>query len=244
MLDGSGIHLPLKFWLVVTRLGEAQLLLPTALALGAWLALSGERRAAVVWLTLFGLAFGVTTASKIAFLGWGVGIPRLNFTGFSGHAMHAAAVLPLLLRCATAARGSRLQVFAVTLGYALAVLVAVSRNVIGAHSLSETVAGFALGGAASALTIAWHVIPPRPLPRWMLGVLLAAQLINPVALPSVDTHDVVTMVALAAAGHERPYTRGMMRKRGDCWVPDWTTGRGRTCSSAEVRDPAARLAGP
>lgn len=230
MLGGSGIHLPLEFWQVVTRLGEAQLLLPTALALGAWLALSGERRAAIVWMTLFGLAFGITTATKIAFIGWGVGIPRLNFTGVSGHAMHAAAVLPLLLRCATAVSAPRVQTLALTLGYALAVLVAMSRIVLGAHSLSESLAGIALGGAASALTIALHVIPPRPLPRWLLAVLLAAQFINPFAAPSLRTHDLVTSVALAVSGHERPYTRGMLRKRGDCWVPDWTAGAGRSCT--------------
>ena len=70
MLGASGSYLPWEFWLVVTRLGEAQLALPTALALAAWLAMTGERRAAAVWLTLFGLAFGLTTASKIAFIGW------------------------------------------------------------------------------------------------------------------------------------------------------------------------------
>ncbi len=230
MLGGSGFRLPLEFWQVVTRLGEAQLLLPTALALGAWLALSGERRAAWVWMALFSLAFGVTTASKIAFIGWGVGIPRLNFTGFSGHAMHAAAVLPLLLRCATSASTPRVRVLALALGFALAALVAMSRMVLGAHSLSESLAGFALGGAASGLTIALHVIPPRSLPGWLLAVLLGAQFINPLAAPSLRTHDLVTSVALAASGHERPYTRGMLRKRGDCWIPDWTTGRGRSCS--------------
>jgi membrane-associated phospholipid phosphatase len=230
MLSGSAIRLPWEFWQVVTRLGEAQMLLPTALALGAWLALSGERRAAVVWTTLFGLAFGLTTASKIAFIGWGVGIPRLNFTGVSGHAMHAAAVLPLLARCATAASAPRVQGLALAVGYGLAALVAMSRIVIGAHSLSESVAGFALGGAASALTIALHVIPMRPLPHWLLAVLMAALLINPFAAPSLPTHGIVTRLALAVSGHEQPYTRAMLRKRGDCWIPDWTTGRGWSCS--------------
>jgi hypothetical protein len=230
MLGGSGIHLPLDFWQIVTRLGEAQMLLPTALALGAWLALSGGRRAAIVWMTLFGLAFGLTTASKVAFIGWGVGIPRLNFTGVSGHAMHAAAVLPLLLRCATSASAPRVQGLALAFGYALAALVAMSRIVIGAHSLSESVAGFALGGAAAALTIALHVIPPRPLPRWLLAVLLAALLANPFAAPSLPTHGMVTRLALAVSGHEQPYTRAMLRKRGDCWIPDWTAGAGWSCS--------------
>lgn len=223
--------LPWGFWIVVTRFGEAQLLLPTALVLGGWLAAAGARRSAVLWLGLFGLAFTLTTASKVAFIGWGVGIPRVNLTGISGHAMHAAAVLPLLLRCLAGTTGGRaLRVAAVMLGLALAALVALSRVVIGAHSASESIAGFVLGAAASSLTLALAAIPPRPVPRWLLALLLAAQLLNPVAAPSLRTHDLVTRVALWVSGHDRPYTRQMLRQRGDCWVPDWTTGPGRSCS--------------
>lgn len=224
------LGLPWEFWLVVTRLGEAQVMLPTALALGAWFALAGERRAAVAWMGCFGLAFGITSATKIAFIGWGVGIPRLNFTGVSGHAMHAAAVLPMLLRCAAAGGPRALRAAAVALGLALAALVAASRVVIGAHSASESLAGLALGAGATGLALASGAIPARPLPHWFLGALLAAHLLNPVAAPSLRTHDLVTRVALAVSGHERPYTRQMLRKRGDCWVPDWTTGPGRSCS--------------
>jgi membrane-associated phospholipid phosphatase len=229
MLFTIASHLPLDFWNFVNRLGEAQLLLPTALALAGWLALTGERRAAAVWLTLFGLAFGLTMASKIAFIGWGVGSAWLNFTGVSGHAMHSAAVLPLLLRCAAGARPPGVRVLALALGLALAALIAVSRVVIGAHSMSESVAGFALGSAASMLTVALHAVPARPLPHWLLAVLLAAQLLNPFAAPILPTHGMVTQLALAVSGHDRPYTRAMLHQRGDCWVPDWTTARGRSC---------------
>ena len=230
MLGASGSYLPWEFWLVVTRLGEAQLALPTALALAAWLAMTGERRAAAVWLTLFGLAFGLTTASKIAFIGWGVGSARWNFTGVSGHAMHAAAVLPLLLRCATGAQPRSVRALALALGLAVAALVAASRVVLGAHSASEALAGLVLGAAASMLTVALHAVPARPLPHWLLALLLGAQLLNPFALPTLPTHDVVTRLALAVSGHEHPYTRALLRRRGDCWVPDWTSGHGRTCS--------------
>lgn len=214
--------LPWGFWEFVTRFGEAQLLTPTALALGVWLAWTGAGRSASLWLALFGFAFALTTATKIAFIGWGVGIPRLNFTGISGHAMHAAAVLPVLLHSLAASRGSASRGAAVAAGYAVAALVALSRFVIGAHSPSESVIGFALGGAASALTLSLAHLPARALPHTLGVALLAAQLINPLAAPSVRTHDIVTRVALAVSGHERPYTRGMLRKRGDCWVPDRT----------------------
>ena len=231
MLAASAPHLSWEFWLVVTRLGEAQLLFPTALALAAWFAMAGERRAATLWLGLFGLAFGLTTASKVAFIGWGVGIPRLNFTGFSGHAMHSAAVLPLLLRCAMVGHSRPVQALAVAAGLIVAAVVATSRVVIGAHSVSESIAGFALGAAASLLTVALHATPSRPIPHWLLAVLLAAQLLNPLAAPSLGTHGMVTHLALAVSGHDRPYSRAMLRQRGDCWVPDWSaTSAGRSCS--------------
>jgi len=204
---------PPGFWPVVTRLGEAQLMLPSGLALVAWLAWSGERRAAALWLSLLVVAVLLTTASKVAFIGWGIGVPSLNFTGFSGHAMHAAAVFPLLLRCLSASSSRTTRWFAVALGYSLAALVAVSRAVIGAHSPSESLAGFLLGSAASALALGFGTVPQQHLPRWLLALLVAAQLVNPAAAPSLPTHDMVTRLALNLSGHERPYTRGMMLRR-------------------------------
>lgn len=214
-------------WQVVTRLGETQLLFPTAVALGAWLAIAGERFSAWLWLSLFALAFSVTMATKVAFIGWGIGVPRLNMTGFSGHAMHAAAVFPVLLRCLTSARAAPVQWIAVAAGFAIAALVAVSRYAIGAHSASESVAGFVVGSVASALTLAWAEIPHRPLPRWLFAVLIAAQLLNPVAAPTLPTHGMVTRVALGLSGYDKPYPRAWLKTRGDCWVP---RARGPSCS--------------
>ncbi len=228
-----GLHalaIPWGFWTVVTRLGEAQLLLPTALAIGGWFAMAGERRSARLWLSLFALAFCLTTASKIAFIGWGLGIARLNFTGVSGHAMHAAAVLPLLMRCLTAGRQRPIQWLAVAAGVALAALVALSRTVIGAHSASESIAGFALGCAAAGSALALANVPHRPLPRWLLAALLAAQLLNPVAAPSLPTHDMVTRLALWVSGHERPYTRSILRQQGKCYGPSPARAPGPSCS--------------
>jgi hypothetical protein len=122
-------------------------------------------------------------------------------------------VFPLLLRCFAASHGRPAQHIAVALGYAVAALVAVSRVVVGAHSPSESLAGFALGGAASASALAFARLPRQHLPRWLLAALVAAQLVNPAAMPSLPTHDMVTRLALSMSGHERPYTRGMMLRR-------------------------------
>jgi hypothetical protein len=188
---------------------------------------------------LLALAIALTIASKIAFIGWGIGVASLNFTGFSGHAMYAAAVFPLLLRCIAAPGARPLQQAAVALGYGMAVLVAVSRCAIGAHSPSEAIAGFALGAAASALALALGPVPQRQLPRWLLALLIGAQLVNPAAVPSMPTHDIVTRLALEVSGHERPYTRSMMLRREH---ERRKALQAATLGQSAVRSPPARAA--
>lgn len=198
------------WWDLITRFGESQLLVPTLLLLAAWLAWLGRRRSAMLWLGLVLFTTALTTATKVAFIGWGIGSASLNFTGISGHAMFAAAVLPLLMHCLAASHGARAQAVFVSAGYAAAALVACSRVAIHAHSESEVVIGFLLGGAASALAMHAAPAPRSHLPRGLLAVLLAAYLVNPVALPSMPTHDMVTRFALWVSGHDKPYTRRMM----------------------------------
>src|ERR1700748_3192602 len=102
------------FWFAVTRLGESQILLPAFLAGTAWLAFARPawargrladtvhghahpaRSTAWRWLAGVVAATAVTTASKIAFLGFGFGSAAIDFTGFSGHSMYATAILPVL----------------------------------------------------------------------------------------------------------------------------------------------------
>lgn len=202
--------LPAEFWYFLTRLGEMQLMLPIGLALVAWLAWAGEGRRAALWLTMLVLAVGITAASKIAFIGWGIGSARLNFTGFSGHAMHAAAVIPLLLGCVAAGFPRWARLGAVVFALALAALVALSRVVIGAHSPSEAVLGFLLGALASTLALTLGDPPHSHLPRWLLATVLAALALNASAVPTLPTHGMVTRLALELSGRDKPYTRHMM----------------------------------
>lgn len=197
-----------SFWPFVTRLGEAQILLPAALAIAAWLAWrGGAARTAGRWLVAIGAAAALTTATKLAFIGWGAGSAALDFTGVSGHAMFAAATLPVLLRALARPGGRWPPRSAVAAGFALAAVVAVSRVVVDAHSTSEVVAGFALGGAASGAVLAGAGFPPQPAPRW-LPLLLAGWLATtPAGAPPSRTHGWVTHWALALSGHAAPYTR-------------------------------------
>lgn len=204
---------PAWWWAHATRLGEAQILLPAmALALLWVLRQPGGGRLALAWLGATGVAVAVTTASKIAFIGYGIGIAALDFTGFSGHAMFAAALMPLLLRLAAGPRTRAGRAAVIGLGYALALAVAVSRVQVGAHSVSEVVAGFGLGALASAVALGAGRWPALPLARWMPGVLLIWLLLAVAGAPPSRTHGLVTQLALAISGRPQPYQRTDMHR--------------------------------
>lgn len=222
------------FWHAVTRLGEAQILLPACLAGLAWLALLARSRPAIesgtiggrvggaavarstlageaardtAWRWALGLLLGtaVVTASKVAFIGYGIGSATLDFTGFSGHSMYATAVLPVLAALVAGRAGA-------ACGFAVAGLVMVSRVVLHAHSWSE-VAGGAMIGTPIASVALGRMLAPRALlraPSW-LPLLLAAWLtLLPWRAPPSRTHDWVIQLSLQLSGRPFPYTRAQM----------------------------------
>ena len=84
-------------WLYVTRLGEAEIVLPVMLVSMGWLLRRpGHARLVARWSGLAAGAVLVTLATKVAFIGFGIGVAVIDFTGVSGHAMFAALVYPLL----------------------------------------------------------------------------------------------------------------------------------------------------
>jgi hypothetical protein len=199
----------------LTRLGEAQILLPAAL-LGMVSAGRAGWPAAWRWLVLIGAAAGLTLLSKLAFIGWGVGWAWADFTGVSGHTLFASAVLPPLALLLTMGRTRTARRALVVLAIAMAAAVGVSRVLLGAHSASEVVAGWALGGSAAAL--AWSELsqlvrrPDRPAHSWAaLAVLLWGVLAVGQAAPS-RSHERVTAMALYLSGRGAPYQRADLHR--------------------------------
>jgi len=201
------------FWMAVTRFGEAQILLPAFLAALLWLvAVRGPeaglahpgRAAAGRWAAGVAVATTVTTASKLAFIGWGYGVAALDFTGFSGHAMFSASLLPMLAALVLGRTGA-------LAGSLLAALVMVSRVHVGAHSWSEALSGAALGAAVAAYTVRpWlRAEGVRP-PLWLPLALLAWLTVLPLHAPPARTHEGVQRLALWLSGHPHPYTRHQM----------------------------------
>ncbi len=216
---GQEIHS--LFWLAVTRLGEAQILLPAFLAGALWLVLArpaGARRrlargdahahdhpargSAWRWVAGIVVVAGITTISKVAFLGFGLGIATLDFTGFSGHSMYATSILPVLAAIVAGRRGA-------VAGVLMAALITYSRIDLGAHSWSEAMSGMALGAAAAGWTLSDYLSHPGAVRApWWLPLLLGAWLtLLPMRAPPSRTHSLVVAVSLKLSGRSRPYTR-------------------------------------
>lgn len=200
-------------WSLVTRLGEAQILLPAMFVALLWLLVPARTpRTALWWLAGTAVVALITTATKVAFFGYGIGYAPLDFTGISGHAMFAAAVLPVLAGLLAGGTTTRWRMGAIGAGYLLAALIAYSRLRVGAHSQSEALAGLLLGSLASALALSAHRLPDRRPPLWLGAGLLLWMLSLPVGAPPSPTHGWVVRLSLAVSDRAEPYSRRAMHR--------------------------------
>ncbi|MBO9514612.1 MAG: phosphatase PAP2 family protein [Variovorax sp.] len=203
------------FWPAVTWFGDSGFLLPAALWIAAWLALPpATRPSAWRWVFLFGLGCSVILVSKLAFLGWGVGIAALNFTGFSGHTALSASIWPVACWLVVSRRDHFIRVAAATFGLVFAAIIGVSRLALDAHSGSEVAAGLALGAAVSGMFLWWQRGLPHPRLSWLLVVLSLA---SPALLQrpgtAAPTQGALEVIAMRLAGTDRVYTRADLLAR-------------------------------
>jgi membrane-associated phospholipid phosphatase len=199
--------LPLHLWLSITRFGGAGLTLPLAIVIALWLATGHSWRLAAGWLGLLSAAIGLVALSKIAFLGWGIGIRALDFTGISGHATLSSAVYPVAFFLVLLSARGPVRLAGIALGLAAGLTVGLSRVVLDAHSPSETIAGCALGAwvagtfsvmARNAKPGSWRALPVA------LSLMILAIALHDVRVP---TQHWITRIALHLSGHEHPFVR-------------------------------------
>lgn len=193
-----------SLWIHLSQLGDSRWLLP----LGLTLMLVAPAASAPLrwrWAVALAIAASLTLASKLAFLGWGVGLARLDFTGFSGHATMSAAIYPVVAYLSAHGRCRSPWGWAVA-GVVLAAAIAWSRLPLNAHSLSEVVGGWLLGTAASVAALsarpAAFTTPPRT-----LVLALCMGLLMPLTMPSVRTHDLVVRLATELSGRDSVFAR-------------------------------------
>lgn len=192
-------------WTMLLHLGDLHLTVPAAAAISATLAVLRAPRRALLWAAGFALALFAVGLSKMSYMLSGTGIAALRFKALSGHATGAAAVLPalfyLLVQLARASpaavrtrarrtgaddwRANWIEGAALMGGLACALLVALALVADRQHSLSEALAGFAVGASVSLGALAAGGPAPLRPPLaglYWIGVVcaLAAWLIHPI----------------------------------------------------------------
>lgn len=200
---------PWLTWTSLTYLGDSGLLLPAGLAIGIALLLTrGSRGLALRWALAFGLTGMAVLATKIAFIGWGIGNANIDFTGLSGHSALSAAFWPVAAWLASRNAPLTTRRVAIALGALLAVAIGVSRLMIHVHSGSEVLTGLMVGGAASAWFVAGTRQAPPGTPALSAAALavVAAMIVLQHGRPAPTTRLIETTV-VQLLGVSEPFTR-------------------------------------
>lgn len=198
----------MMIWWTISLLGSMAVMAPAGIVIAAWLVAGRRWRLALDWCLLFGAGMALVVATKVAFIGWGIGVGAVELAGFSGHAMRAGAIFPVAFYVALKNAGARWRQAGVALGVLCAVLVGISRLVLHVHSVSEVLTGGLLGLAVAGAFI-WRAraVDEVVLSRGLVMLSLCALLFTLRAEP-LPTEHWMTRLALFLSGHERPFTRG------------------------------------
>ncbi|MFD2367808.1 phosphatase PAP2 family protein [Pseudoduganella sp. GCM10020061] len=198
----------MEFWKLATALGGLSFAGPLAVLVAVLMAARGRISLALYWCLLFGSGMLIVVATKVAFLGWGIGIREWGMAGISGHAARAAAIFPVVCFLLFQDSGKkRVLNAAVVAGMAIGLLASWSRYEVRAHTVSESLFGFALGTAVALLFIQRALHEPRIQLRVVLLALCAALVLLKPEREPVDTEKWITVLAMKLAGHDRPYQR-------------------------------------
>jgi membrane-associated phospholipid phosphatase len=198
-------------WMALTHLGAAAAILPMVPAIGLGLWQEKRHSVATTWAVALFVGIVIVLVSKFAFIGWGLGIARLDFTGISGHTLLATAILPVV--CAWLPLPRAGSILATVLGVGLAVLVGWSRVVLGAHSWSEVVAGWGLGAMVSGIVV-YRMLGSRTIRCDLFGMrgLIVATLLVMLSMSqtmavTLPAHSLEVRIALALSGRDQPFSR-------------------------------------
>lgn len=202
-------------WQFISFFGDSTVLLPGAVLLFIILLIRANTRAvAWQWGMLFSITCIIVSVSKLAFMGWGLGIRSIDFTGFSGHSALSAAFWPVFLWLLAHRLAPGFKSISMLAGYSIALLVACSRLEIHAHSVSEVIAGALLGAAASALFL-WSV--PDNYAIRLSGASAGCMLFGILILLNcgfrAPTQSLLGHIAVAVGPLEKPFTRSDLHKQ-------------------------------
>jgi membrane-associated phospholipid phosphatase len=141
----------------LTDFADQAVILPLVLAVAVALAVQGWRRGALVWLLVVAGVFSATLVFKVMFLACSPLFGPIDIHSPSGHVAAATVVTGGLAAMLTRRRTSILPAAVLA-----AIVIGISRLVLGMHSLPEVVVG-AVIGLAGALALLRFAGPPPPL---------------------------------------------------------------------------------
>ncbi len=155
----------------LTNFADQAVVLPVVFAIVIVLAMQGWRRGALAWLAVVCVTFGLMLVLKLAFLACAPAVGPIDIHSPSGHVAAATVVCGGLAALLTRRRASILPVAIIA-----AVVIGMSRLVLGMHSLPEVVLGAVVGlaGAMALLTLAGPPPSLRPGRLFAVVVIVAA----------------------------------------------------------------------
>ena len=154
----------------LTDFADQAVILPLVLAVAVALAVQGWRRGALVWLVVVAGVFFATLTSKVMFLACSPLFGPIDVHSPSGHVAAATVVTGGLAAMFTRRRASILPAAVLA-----AIVIGVSRLVLGMHSLPEVVVGAMIGLAGAVALLRFAGTPPliRVAPLVLVVVVVA-----------------------------------------------------------------------
>jgi membrane-associated phospholipid phosphatase len=169
--------IPMRF---LTDFADQAVMLPVVLAIAVVLTLQGWRRGALVWLGVVGATFLTMLALKLVFLACPPVFGPTDIHSPSGHVAAATVVAGGLAALLSRRRTSILPVAVLA-----AVVIGISRLVLGFHSLPEVAVGAMVGLAGASALLALAGPPPTLQPgRLFAVVVIVAVLFHGLHLPA------------------------------------------------------------
>jgi membrane-associated phospholipid phosphatase len=158
----------------LTDFADQAVILPLVLAVAAALALQGWRRGAFIWLVVVSGVFFATLTFKMIFLACSPVFGPIDVHSPSGHVAAATVVAAGLAAILTRRRASILPAALLA-----AIVIGISRLVLGMHSLPEVFIGATIGLIGAAALLRLSAAPPR---------LRVAPLVLVVAIVAIAFH--------------------------------------------------------
>jgi membrane-associated phospholipid phosphatase len=149
----------------LTDFADQAVILPLVFAVAIALATQGWRRGALAWLIVIAATFAATLAFKLLFLACSPVFGPLNVHSPSGHVAAATVVTGGLAAMLTHRRATILPAAVLA-----AVVIGLSRLVLGAHTVPEVIVGALIGLAGAAALLRFAGSPP---PRLRIAPLIA-----------------------------------------------------------------------